>query len=422
MDSLRHFLLVALAVTATACSDGTDTLDAQAASDLLVADVLSQHVPEGAPFVAIRVDRVLPEGAMIVPDGPPPPPGTADEDVRGSMVVHEPSHLFLVDLAPGTYFGHPVKYALVGESGAVRVTEASWLPAIDGVVPPELEEAEPNPDLVVSAEMPPVVRQGTTPIFDIAAWIDLIPNEGYIVVQGLMPTENLYPDSQKTANGGKAFFDAYAAGLSRVELLEEGDAAMVLDLMDEMAGEGRSPIVVAIIAHGGTDSIGLGGVWFSASDFARTIQNNSDTAFVVLLGSCRGGSFVDDLRAVPNVRVVGTAVGPLEGAKPDWDPYGWGGAYDDPNAEDVGSEWFSSFYRAASDILNDEYRMMLLGQLQSAFNAGQTEMLMCQSVFGAIGASPVLTHHTDFDSSHVLGEAFPDDYGTHTPQRHCAWH
>lgn len=407
---------MAFAIAMAGCTGGT-SLDANAATDLFLAEVLPNHVPEVRPYRVVRAAEAIPPGAVITPAGLET--GTSTDFPPGSVIVQETSYLFFVDLAPGSYYGHPVEYAVVGESGSFQVVENEWPPAVDGIVPPELREDDPNPALVVASQGVRLLPAGSLPIYQLNPWIELLPNEGYIVVQGLLSDEGLYQDAVDTADVGKAFFDAYSGGTSRVAHLADEEADTVLDVMDEMATEFRSPIVVAIIAHGGYDTVRLGGVVFTAADFVSTVRAHPQTEFNFLIGSCHSGSFVDDLRGEQNVRVVATAVAPSEFAAPDWDE---SRQFDDVNQEDIGSEWFSSFYRAASDIAGDSTRLSMITQLSDSFESGQTQMLLCQSVYGAIGYNPLLLpDRTDFSLTHALGAEHPDEFETRTPQRYCSW-
>ncbi|MBC7171366.1 MAG: hypothetical protein H5U40_03005, partial [Polyangiaceae bacterium] len=362
---------------------------------------------------------IVPAGSSIAPSAPGGTGIGPGQDPLPEITTTERTHLFLIDLHPQTFFSHPVKYALVGESGRTQVVEASWLPAVDGIVPPELKEDEPDPGLLVAGNWANHLGIGTVSSWTLSPWLDLAPSEGYIVVQGLMPDENLYGDARATGLEGRAFFEAYASPNGRVDLLEEGDADTVLAVMSHMASEGRSPIVVSIIAHGSIDSVRLGGQLVTAQHLVQRVRMHPDHTFSFLIGSCHSGSFVDDLRLEPNVRVVATAVGPNEGAVPDWDT---SPLFDDENPADTGSEWFSSYYRAAADIVSNAQRMSIVNELAGLFGVGQTEMLLCQTVYAAIGYNPLLLpDRIDFDFSHALGLEAPVTYGTRTPVRYCSW-
>ena len=66
--------------------------------------------------------------------------------------------------------------------------------------------------------------------------------------------------------------------------------------------------------------------------------------------------------------------------------------------------------------------MDIIRDLAEAFGVGQTDMLLCQSVYAATGYNPImLPARVDFDLSHILGNEDPVEYGTHTPIRYCSW-
>ncbi|PNE18201.1 hypothetical protein V511_12995 [Mesotoga sp. Brook.08.YT.4.2.5.1] len=52
----------------------------------------------------------------------------ATSATNNKIVVTEPSYLFLLDLDPGSFFAHPVKAIVVGDSGQYRIIQGNGCP------------------------------------------------------------------------------------------------------------------------------------------------------------------------------------------------------------------------------------------------------------------------------------------------------
>jgi len=234
----------------------------QKAIDVVVKEILPD-IPEvklGEPYWCLKLDDPLPPGTLIVEDS-----GTAAK-LNLNIALEREMFFFYLDLAPGSFYAHPVKYILVDEEGNHEEYDAEWWPKIGGEVPELLIKDIPAPEDIIAANVEPAVSIGT--IMDyilpelISQW-----TEGFIVVQGLMPTENLYGCAVTTYLNGVNFFNAYKNAFSDLEGLVQSDATQVLDTIDQMVEEGKSVITIYIIAHGNVDFVKLGGQIFTATHF-----------------------------------------------------------------------------------------------------------------------------------------------------------
>ena len=382
---------------------GTD-LGMEEAIAVVTREVLPEAVPEGAKYLCIRMEEVLPPGSRIEEDAPTGP-GAQGRYAPKAITLGEESYLFFLDLAPGTYYEHPVKYIVVQKNGASQVIDASWWPKVNGEVPDPFRDPVPNPELVVAgnAELSPA--EGPLMIFDFELLVR--HREGFIVVQGLMSHENLYSDANATYLNGIAFFNAYKSAFSEVEGLVMSQAANVLTEIDNMVAAKLNPITIYIIAHGGVDGIRLGGSWFTAQQFRAKMAEHPSTLFNFLLGSCHSGSFIDDLRTLDNVRVIQTACATHEGAAPDWDS---AGGLTDHNPEDSGSEWTSSILRAAELIVGSPTRWAEIQSLASTWSVPVTSMLLNAAGAAATGNYASFGLTQDLDLTHRVGETTPQGY------------
>jgi len=416
LTRLRALSVPALAaLIIISCSDdSTGPSDAgismSDAVEIVKDSVLTAEVPQGCSFVCIRMSGTIPEGSTIEEDAPAGWQTPLTRTAGASFAVDEESYFFYLDLAPRTFYEHPVKYVVVARSsGDYAVTEARWWPEINGQTPDQFLKAVPDSDFVVATNV--VLRNptGSEMMFTIPALYTQTA-EGFIVVQGLMPDEALFGDATTTYLNGVNFFNSYKNSVSSVEGLVEGQADEVLDEIDEMADEGKYLITIYIIAHGSVDGVSLGGVGISANDFTTKMNEHPTVQFNFILGSCHSGSFIDNLSALGNVRVALTACASDEGAKPDWDNVS---GTTDHNTEDSGSEWTSSLLEAAETLTSNTGYWTTILSNASTHGVPATCELLCAARYGCLGANPGFGLTQDLDLSHRLDHT--------TPQGYCSW-
>ena len=379
----------------------------QKAIDVVIEEILPE-IPEvqlGEPYWCLKLDTSLPSGTIIEEDS-----GAALKSAL-KITLQEEMFLFYLDLAPYSYYAHPVKYILVDKNGNHEEHDAYWWPKINDVVPEVILKEVPEEDDVIATNVSLIL-----PIGNIIEY--LIPgiisqwSEGFIVVRGPMPYEACHEDGILTYLNGLNFFNAYKNAYSEVVGLEETAAAQVLNEIDDMADEGKSVITIYIIAHGGVDSIKLGGQHFFASQFRNKMAAYPSIVFNFILGSCHSGSFIDNLSTLDNVCVVETACASDEEATVDVDEWG---THNDVNPLDVGSEWTSSLIEAMLNITQDSTKMEMIQSWASSNEIPVTGMLIFLAGKGALGDQPELDLNDNFDFSNVMGWTSPSDYCSAIP-------
>jgi hypothetical protein len=374
----------------------------QKAIDVVVDEILPDipQVKLGEPYWCLKLDDPLPPGTLIVEDS-----GTAAK-ANLNIALEQEMFFFYLDLAPGSFYAHPVKYILVDEEGNHEEYDAEWWPKIGGEVPMSLVKDIPDPADIIAASVEPAVSIGNIMeyIFPylISQW-----TEGFIIVQGLMPAENLYGCAVTTYLNGVNFFNAYKNAFSDLEGLVQSDATQVLDTIEQMVEEGKSVITIYIIAHGNVDYVRLGGQSFTANQFKNKMAEFPDVIFNFILGSCHSGSFIDNLSTLDNVCAVETACASDEGAYPDYDVWG---STSDVNPSDTGSEFTSSIIEAMAEIVSDSAKMSSIQTWASTNGVPVTSMLICQGGYGAVGAQPTLGLTDNLDICSVLGWSTPSHY------------
>ena len=374
----------------------------QKAIEVVVEEILPDipEVKSGEPYWCLKLDDPLPPGTLIVEDS-----GTAAKANLGISLERE-MFFFYLDLAPQSFYAHPVKYILVDEEGNHEEYDAEWWPKIGGEVPISLVKDIPEQGDIIAANVEPAVSIGTILDYILPSLISQW-TEGFIVVQGLMPTENLYNCAVNTYLNGVNFFNAYKNAFSDLEGLVQSDATQVLDTIEQMVEEGKSVITIYIIAHGNVDYVRLGGQSFTANQFKNKMAEFPDVIFNFILGSCHSGSFIDNLNSLDNVCVVETACSSDEGAYADKDTIG---SFNDFNPLDVGSEWTSSLIEAMFNITQDSTKMNKIKTWASNDEVPVTCMLIYQAGYGALGHQLGLSLVNNMDLTNVVGWSTPNHY------------
>jgi len=167
---------------------------------------------------------------------------------------------------------------MVGRSYRLKAYVANWWPKINNEIPEIIAKDFPDEEDIIAANVtlkkPAGIVQAYQPFKIPSQW-----REGFIVVQGLMPGENVFNGCNDTYLNAVNFFNAYKNSFSRVEGLVQSQATQVLDTIDSMADEDRGIITLFIIAHGGTNSIRLGGYPFYASQFRNKMAEYPEIVF-----------------------------------------------------------------------------------------------------------------------------------------------
>lgn len=387
--------------------DGSAQNATRLVRESVVPEILQQT--DASRYLVKRMETTVQPGTTVYENAP-----GSDDTGENGIAVDEESYLFLMDLDPGAYFAHPVKYVLVTKSGMRTTYDANWLPRINEKVPESLVRLDTKSVNLVDSNVvleKQVVSVKDWVITDIGPLVPLF-KEGFLVVQGLTSSESCYTDAVNTYTNGYNFFNAYKGTFSSLVGIQEAGAADIMDKINDMVADNCYTITIYIIAHGNTDLIRLGGVYFYASDFVNIMNAHSSVSFNLLLGSCHSGSFVNDLNSLPNVKVVETSTSTSLNAYPDWDSHG---SMTDFNALDIGSEWTSTIIEAAYAIVNNPAVWSIVTSEASTEGVPRTSMLFYHAgrlgvgIDTGLGISPL----QDYDLSRRAGYS--------DPQHHHSW-
>ena len=382
------------------------------ATKIVVKKVLPQQLAltPNATYICSRLESPIASGTIITPNKVKMS-GSNESSIiiRDWIVAKEESYFFLLDLNPGAFYAHPVKYILVSKSGSTTVISAEWLPKINGKIPSELIQAIPSTDLIIKSNITLYKPIGIHLTYDFPQ-LTLRESEGVIIVQGLKSNENLFSYTQDAYMDVMGFFKAYknARPYNTVDIngLVQSDAANVLSAIDAMANK-HSLVTIYIIAHGNVDYVRLGGHGFSAYQFKNKMAAHPNTKFIFLLGSCHGGSFINDLSSLSNVQLVMTAAKSNESAWPDWDKYG---STNDYNPSDVGTEWTSSVFSRAKSIVESATNWAAVRSYAISRKISTTSAILYQAHWGSLGLNSTYGFYYNLDLCSRVNKESPQLY------------
>lgn len=399
------FALFVVSCAPTA-SEPTMNLTMEEAAQIVEEEVLSQFSGEDF-YACIGLDEPLGPGTVITEALE----GLEFKSGRFNLTLSKPAYFFFLDKNPGAYFLHETEYILVYDDKSVATYTAYSWPVINGKTPPHLikDYRDIPSNYIVDMRMPPKPTGRVIQEFQSVVY----PSEvkiGFIVVEGLTKNERCYEDAVDTYLNAVNVFHSYGKNTNNYilnGLVQEG-AKDVLNCIDYFVQDGAKVITIFIIAHGGTNSIRLGGQTFTVQQFRNKFTQYSGIKFNLILGSCHSGSFVDDLDDLSNVAVL-TACRSNENAYPDIDN---SGSTSDANQYDVGSEWTSSLLEAFASIISDSQKYSRIENLAMIYGYAIPEIsiILWQSWYGALGMNQYFDLKTNLDLTNRIGWSNPDKY------------
>ncbi len=413
INKLLSLLLCSTAIMAGSCSKDETTapepLGREEAINKVVKEILPAAVPTGTDYICLAREEMVEKGAVIE-EGAPKNLTSSGDSTRVSITLSEDSWLFYLDLEPGAMFAHDLAFIIVGKSGKARTLAASWWPLVNGSAVPEFQKTVPDAKHVVARNFELAAASGKVFEYYFPPQFLYRNNEGFIIVQGLMPDENLYDEMVQNYLNVIGLFLEYenkCSGDVEVEGLVQSDAADVLNEIDRQVAAGRNPVSVIITAHGSMNSVSLGGISFSAAQFRNKFAAHPSTKFNFLLCSCHSGSFRDDLITLDNIYTAHMASKPDQSAWPDWDLKN---AIVDYNPADTGAEWISSFCAAANTLITTTPYWQELKQTANEKGVPVSSMLLHSACLGGIGRLAGWGCGQDLDLAHRLDAEIPQGY------------
>jgi len=404
--SLCFFIFVLLVSCAVPPGGVEMPISMEEAIDIVEDEILS-NLPGDLNFVCLKLDGALQKGTVIkeVLEGLTPPQRSGISS--NGLTLQEPVYFFLLDKAPYSYFLHEMEYILVyGDESVSTHTAYSW-PSINGETPSHLlmDYRDVPSDYIIDSNFDFTPVQHVTLVVNVP-W--LAPEqEGFIIVQGLMEGERCYEDAVRTYLNAISVFRAYIGDRDVLfDGLVQNDAKRVLEKVDDFVADGATVITIFIIAHGGVNTVRLGGQTFTAQQFRDKFQEYSNVKFNLILGSCHSGSFVDYMNDLDNVAVM-SACSRDEGATTDVD---WWGSTQDYNPPDTGSEWTSSLLEAVAHIISNEDLYENTEYLAYIYNIPTICAILWLATDGALGNLPGYGLNNNLDLTNRVGHTTPRSY------------
>jgi hypothetical protein len=406
-------LFCCILIMAGSCSKEESTapksLEKEEAVNKVKKELLPSAVPKGASYFCLLKEDIVEKGGVIE-EAVPEDPRNSQDGSKASITLTEDSWLFYLDLEPGAMFEHDLKFIIVGKSGATRILEAGWWPLVNGSAVPEFQKSVPDAKNIIETNVDLIQPAGKVFEYYFPPQFLFRNNEGFIIVQGLMPEENLYDQMVQNYLNVIGLFLEYenkCSGDVEVEGLVQGDADDVLNEIDRQVAAGRNPISLIITGHGNSDYVRLGGVRIYADQFRDKFASHPTTKFNFLLCSCHSGSFRDDLIYLDNIYTAHMASKPDQSAWPDWDEKN---GVTDYNPADTGAEWISSFCSAANTMITTTSYWAEIKDTASDLGVPVSCLLLHSACKGGIGRVAEWGCGQDLDLAHRVDSETPQGY------------
>ena len=326
--------------------------------EVLLVEHILPELDVGSDYIVFLHPAPLDADDGLAPYAPTPIP--EDVDRLPYLVPYEltgPTWFAWIDLHPYARYAHDTLFVLIdADDGTYAVHPETWWPMLNGgplwTDPADYWDEEEWIAASLSAGVPAgeseAVCEADRPGGDSYDWA--------LVVNGW-----------STGQPGEAGFRADARGVCealnglgmRVSVLEPGDAspealeAFVVRLFTEIPLYNCCDrLYFYITCHASPGALWIGGRRLSSVELARMLTLPGDTyvpsRVYVLLEAGYGGSFIPDLSPHSNINRVWTASAADRPAYGDLDPSF------DPNPQDAGGEWTSSFLAALDRLLKED--------------------------------------------------------------------
>jgi hypothetical protein len=323
--------------------------------------ILTQIIPElsiASDYIAFLHPMPLDPSDELASYAPTPIPD--DVDRLPHLIPYEltgPTWFVWVDLDPYARYAHDTLFVLIDATdGAFTVHPETWWPVLNGTSLWVEQDDYWNEERWVASSLPAGVPAGEAtavcepdrPGSDYFDWA--------LIVNGWSPGQ---PGEEGFAADARGVCEALNGLGMRVSVLEPGAAspealeAHVIRLFTEIPlYRCCDRLYFYITCHASPGALWIGGQRLSSVELARMLTFPGDTyvpsRVYVILETGYGGSFIPDLSPHGNINRVWTASGADQSAYGDLDlPI-------DPNPEDCGGEWTSSFLATLARLVRED--------------------------------------------------------------------
>ena len=383
---LELFALVVSVVTTTGCG-GNDTspLGLAEADRLVLDELLPPELPIAGDWVATRLSEALPQGTEL---------GNRIDAFAAfaPVLLEEPSYLYVLDPSPGALPQRPLRFLIVGQSGAHTILDGTSSPLIDGLAHDELLESPPRADLLLGSSTTwGALETGNQPIVIPALEVPRV-FQRVIVVNGAITHEG------NAGNGGVQawvtyraqveFWTAYSArdAAVTVSAMEQSNGSAVLAEIDDAAATGNTGIALVVISPYGTPvSVQTAGGNLLLGGLIDRLRAHPTVKFSLMLAFSGARAWLPPLALEPNVEVFLTAATPEGYVMADFD---FLSGIPDVDPADAGFEYPSAWLRAAATYTASNQAFTPVRTLAVEHGTGMVPALICLAARGAIGQRP----------------------------------
>lgn len=347
---------LAIIILVAGTTGAASTLDVNQVVDLVTTRILPK-LAIATDYVAFAHPRLLDKDDELSPYAPTPIP--ADIGQLPYLVPYDldaPTWFVWIDLQPYARYAHDTLFVLIDATDGSYVVQAEmWWPVLNGESLWVEQDDYWNEENWIACSLSASMPSGTST----AICEPDLPGSDYydwaLVINGWSAGE---PGKEGFSADTRGMCQALNGLGMRVSVLESGEAspealeAHVIRLFTEIPlYRCCDRLYFYIACHSSPGALWIGGRRLSSMELARMLTLPGDTyvpsRVYVMLEAGYGGSFIPALSPHSNINRVWTASAANEPAIADLDPQ------IDPNPEDSGGEWTSSFLAAMARLLQD---------------------------------------------------------------------
>ncbi|TYB93738.1 MAG: hypothetical protein FXF54_06115 [Kosmotoga sp.] len=341
------FLIISIVfvlIILSGCPGTIEFVKLEIAKQQFLTHVFEEGEPE-EPAVALYLGEV--EAGDRVYDYVPSP----DQQYKVEAVapnINKSGFLFYLDLAPGAFYNHPGRIVVMDETGeALYEKETQGWPVLNGEVP-EVIKSPTDPKYYQAVFWNNyMVKKPKIMVVDYDIIARLLKIHGAVVVNGLTPSQNLYYEASQIHD---MVYDAMVDLISenRVVKVDYPDnySSDIVDAVEYLILEMKvNRLTIYIIAHGGYDSMNIGGYSMTPTTLINLMNDYPNVQFNIIIESCHAGSWIQyplSLTSCDNLILGITTTTAALSAYADVD---YGDGMTDYDVTDVYVEWTSDFLK-----------------------------------------------------------------------------
>lgn len=351
------FLIISIVfvlIILSGCPGSIELIKLELAKEEFITQIIEEDEPE-EPAVALYLG-VVKAGDTVSAYVPSPDQQYKTEAV--APTISKPGFLFYLDLAPGAFYNHPGRIVVMDEYGEkLYDKETQGWPMLNGNIP-EIIKSPTDQEYYEAVfwnkykiKLPHIIVVN----YDIIRRFLRIT--GAVVVNGLTPSQNLYTEADAVHD---LVYDSMVDLMDSDRVIKvsypNNLSSDIVNAAEELILEEKvNRLTIYIIAHGGYDSMNIGGYSMTPTTLINLMNDYPNVQFNIIIESCHAGSWIQypsSLTSCDNLVLAITTTTAALSAYADVD---YEGNLTDYNYSDLWVEWTGDFLQSLEYFTSDTH-------------------------------------------------------------------